>query len=80
MESEATPTQFIEYLFDDDQEQDWVNEDYQFKEAELKLTIRTRYTTTGISRVSLSLEDLLITVNMGGSFHHGQVSRLAVGI
>ena len=52
MESEATPTQFIEYLFDDDQEQDWVNEDYEFKEAELKLTIRTRYTTTGISRVS----------------------------
>ena len=54
MESETTATQYIEYLFDEDQETDWIDEDYQFKEAGFKVTIRTRYTGTGISRVSKS--------------------------
>ena len=49
--TETTTTQFIEYLFDDEQEDDWVDETHSFEH--LSLVISTRYSGVGISRVSL---------------------------
>ena len=40
--AEATTTQFIEYLFDAEQEHDWMDEEYKFNESGLSLVIRTR--------------------------------------
>ena len=48
-----TTTQYIEYLFDDDQEADWEDEEYKFEKSGLALKIRTRQSAIGISRVSI---------------------------
>ena len=47
-EREETTTQFIEYLFDDEQDDDWEDEVHSFED--ILLTIRTRYSGVGISR------------------------------
>ena len=48
-----TTTQYIEYLFDDDQEADWEDEEYKYEKSGLALKIRTRQSAIGISRVSI---------------------------
>ena len=51
---EETTTQYLEYLFDDEAEQDWEDEIHSFP-GFFDLSIRSRYTKTGISRVSGNL-------------------------
>ena len=53
---EETTTQYIEYLFDDDQEDDWEEEKHDFagqtQDTSFALVIRSRYSALGVSRVS----------------------------
>ena len=50
-EESATMSQYIEYLFEEEDDNDWEDQVHQF--APFNLTIRSRYTSVGVSRVSL---------------------------
>ena len=47
-----TTTQYLEYLYDlpSDEDNDWMTEDYSYSLSGLKLSIITRYSSTGVSR------------------------------
>jgi len=49
---EETTSQYVEYLFDlpSDEDNDWMDEVYNYPVSKLQITITTRYTATGVSR------------------------------